>query len=119
MFTDPGFNYSGVFDYIWEELTIPVPYAADWKTAERIMTEEAARASDTEGAHEALDAMSQRYPIPRAELEPRVFIRATDNWMELAARFIVPVRSARAAKDEMTRHIRDAFDAAGITIASE
>ena len=61
--------------------------------------------------------MKRRYPIPRAEVEPRVFVRAADSWMELAARFVVPVREARTAKDAITRNIRERFDGAGIDFA--
>ena len=117
-FTEPVYNYSAVFEYIWEELTIPVPHDSDWSRAEQIMSEEVVRASRTEGARAAIDAMTRRYPVPRTEVEPRVFVRATDNWMELAARFVVPVRTARSVKDELTRRVRERFDAAGIEIAS-
>ncbi len=48
-----------------------------------------------------------------------MFVRATDNWMELAARFVVPVRTARTTKDDLTRRISERFDAAGIEFASE
>ena len=27
----------GVFDFIWEELTLPVPYHSDWRQAEGIL----------------------------------------------------------------------------------
>ncbi len=60
-----------------------------------------------------------RYPVARTEVESRVFVRATDNWNELSARFIVPVRSARVAKDELTRRVLDRFSSAGIRIASD
>lgn len=60
----------------------------------------------------------RRYPVGPAEVEPRVFVRATDNWVELAARFVVPVRDARAAKDRMTRLVLDRLDAHGIAVAS-
>ena len=56
--------------------------------------------------------------IGRAEVEPRVFVRATDNWIELAARFIVPVPNARAVKDEMTRCVLDRCTEEPITVAS-
>jgi small-conductance mechanosensitive channel len=56
--------------------------------------------------------------IGRAEVEPRVFVRATDNWIELAARFIVPVPNARAVKDEMTRCVLDRCAEEPITVAS-
>lgn len=118
-FTEPVFNYSSTFDFLWEELSLPIPYGGDWKRAERIMHEEAVRVSASDDARDALTAMERRYPLPRAELQPRVFVRATDNWMELSARFVVPVRSARTVKDELTRRVRERLDEAGIEIASE
>ncbi len=118
-FTDPVYNYSAAFEYIWEELTIPISHRSDWRKAEEIMREEAVRVSRSEGARRALEAMAKRYPVPRTELEPRVFVRATDNWMELSARLIVPVRTARSVTDELTRRIRDRFDQAGVEVASE
>ena len=118
-FTDAVFNYSGAFEYIWEELMLPVRHDADRDEAERIMHEEAVRISNTAEAQRAIDAMARRYPMPRTELEPRVYLRATDNWTEVAARFVVPVRGARAAKDELTRRITARFREAGIDLASE
>jgi len=118
-FTSPVYNFSAIFEFIWEELTVPITYSSDWHEAERIITEEAVRASASEGARAAIGAMERRYPIPHAEVEPRVFVRATDNWMELSARFVVPVRQARTAKDAMIRRIRERLDEAGVEIASE
>jgi small-conductance mechanosensitive channel len=118
-FTEPVFNYSGAFEYIWEELTLPIPHRSEWQKAETIMREEAVRVSSSEQARRAIEAMARRYPMPRAELEPRVFVRATDNWMELSARFVVPVRGARTAKDDLTRRISERLAEAGIELASE
>jgi len=117
-FTEPVFNYSTVFGFIWEELTVPVPYEADWHRAEQILRDEVASVSATPGAQEAITEMAARYPVPLADVEPRVFMRATDNWNELAARFVVPVRSARLVKDGVTRRVLDRFAAEGIPIAS-
>ena len=52
------------------------------------------------------------------EVEPRVFVRATDNWIELSARFVVPVRQARAVKDQVTRQVLQRLAEAGIEVAS-
>ena len=70
-------------------------------------------------AERAIAEMKRRYPVPRTELEPRVFVRVTDNWMELSARFVVPVRTARTVKDALTRQIAERLDQAGIQLASE
>jgi small-conductance mechanosensitive channel len=118
-FTSPVYNFSAIFEFIWEELTIPIHYRSDWHAAEEIIKEEAERASASEGARAAITAMERRYPIPHAEVVPRVFVRATDNWMELSARFVVPVREARTAKDAMMRRIRERLDSAGIEIGTE
>jgi small-conductance mechanosensitive channel len=118
-FTEPVFNYSAVFDYIWEELTIPAPYEADWRRAETILLEEVRRATRSEEAQQAMEHMARAYPVPRTELEPRVFIRATSDWVSLAARFVVPIRTARTVKDEVTRRILDRLAAAGIEVASQ
>ena len=116
-FTEPVHNYTAHFEYLWEELILGFPYRADWHAAETIMLEEVRKASMTSDARTAMDAMARRYPVPRVELEPRIYTRATDNWMELSARFVVPVRTSRGTKDAITRSIRDRLDAAGIELA--
>lgn len=118
-FTDPVYNYTAVFEYIWEELSIGISYRSDWEQAERIMLDEARAASRSAGAQDAMRAMSRRYPVPRAEVEPRVFVRNTDDWTELSARFVVPARTARSVKDEMSRRIRERFEQADIEISSQ
>jgi small-conductance mechanosensitive channel len=45
-------------------------------------------------------------------------VRATDNWIELSARFVVPLRHARAVKDDVTRHVLDRLAEEGIKVAS-
>jgi small-conductance mechanosensitive channel len=118
-FTHAVFNYSAVFDYVWEELTIPIPFDGPWEEAEAIVLEEVQRASRSQGARDAIRKMQRRYPVPQTEVEPRVFVRATDDWVELAARFVVPIRAARTVKDEITRRVLERFDDAGIEVASE
>ena len=118
VFSEPVYNSSTAFDYLWEELSLPVPYREDWQLAERILHEEVHRASASSGAQEAIAQMRRRYPVGRAEIEPRVFLRATDNWVELSARFVVPVRDARQVKDAMTRQVLRRFADAGLSVAS-
>jgi small-conductance mechanosensitive channel len=118
VFSEPVYNSSAALDYLWEELTIPVSYDDDWQRAEQILGEEAERASSSADARQAIEQVRRRYPVGRAEVEPRVFVRATDNWVELTARFVVSVRSARAVKDEVTRRVLDRFAEHSITVAS-
>ena len=59
-----------------------------------------------------------RYAVSDVSLEPAVYWRITDNWLELSLRFLVPQRGVRDIKDRMNRDILAGLDAAGIGIAS-
>jgi small-conductance mechanosensitive channel len=118
VFSEPVYNSSAVLDHLWEELSLPIPYDQDWRLAEQILREEAERASASAGAQTAIEQMRRQYPVGRTEVEPRVFVRATDNWIELSARFVVPVRAARKVKDELTRRVLDRLAERGLPVAS-
>ncbi|TFH21425.1 MAG: mechanosensitive ion channel family protein [Acidimicrobiales bacterium] len=117
-FTEPVFNYSASFDFLWEEVAIPVAYRDDRQQAAQIMREEAVRVSTAAEAETAIADMVHRYPVARTEVEPRVFVNATDNYVEISARLVVPVRTSRRMKDEFTRRVLERFTAAGIAVAS-
>ncbi|MBA3253500.1 MAG: mechanosensitive ion channel [Burkholderiaceae bacterium] len=120
IFSDPVFNYTRDFPFIWEEMTIPITYKDDRRRVEEILLE-AARRHGEDPAAIAADAkadLERRFSIVAFDLKPRVFFRITDNWLELTVRFIVGTHRIRAAKDAMSRFIVDELDAAGIGIAS-
>ena len=120
IFTNPVFNYTRDFPYIWEEMMIPVAYTDDRAKAEEILLAAASRhALDRNSVSQAdLDLMAQRYLITVEDLAPKVYYRITDNWLELTVRFLYNVRGVRDLKDAMSRDILKGFDAAGIGIAS-
>lgn len=115
------FNYSRDFPYIWEEMTIPVSFKDDYHRAEKIMLEVAARhtVEIEEMSKEALERMRGRYYVHITDLKPRVFMRITDNWVELSVRFMARATGGvRELKDKMSREILAALEEAGIGIAS-
>jgi len=120
IFTEPVYNYTREFPYLWEELSIPLKYEADHVLAERILLEAAERHSVAvnELSEQALAEMQRRYFVERAEIRPRVFYRITDNWLELTVRHVVPDHAIREIKDRMSREILSRFREAGIEIAS-
>jgi small-conductance mechanosensitive channel len=121
IFDTPVYNYTREFPYMWEELTVPVKYGADRARAEAILLEAARRQVGpvAAGAAPALEALRTRYLVAEsATLEPHVYLRLTDNWVELSVRFVVPVHGVRAIKDAMSRAILSAFESAGLEVAS-
>lgn len=120
IFDEPVYNYSRDFPYIWEELRVGVPYTADRTRAEQILLEVAQRHTTpiSELSETALREMERRYFMHRSEIAPQVFWRLTDNWLEMAVRFVTQEFGTRRLKDKMSRDILSGFDDAGIEIAS-
>jgi small-conductance mechanosensitive channel len=120
IFDEPVYNYTHHFPYIWEEIRLPVRYADDRTRAEQILLTAArdhAITADTMPA-ERLAELDRLYGLKHLDIEPRVFWRITDNWLELALRFLTPDHGSRSIKDAMSRDILSALDAARIGIAS-
>ena len=120
VFDEPVYNYTREFPFIWEEMVIPISYHADRARAERILLDCVAAYTqpvDIDSAPVRL-ALERRYFISVDDLTPRVFLRMTDNWLELTMRFIVADHGIREVKDAVTRAVLPALEAAGIGIAS-
>jgi small-conductance mechanosensitive channel len=120
IFEEPVYNYTRDFPYIWDEMQIPIPYRADRRRAEEILLQAAGRhalCAEKLGPG-ATRQLEELYRIETPDLEPRVFYRLTDNWLELSMRFLVDTHGTRLVKDAISREVIEAFEAAGIKIAS-
>jgi small-conductance mechanosensitive channel len=120
IFDEPVYNYTDQFPYVWEELSLPVHYTDDRARAEQILLDAARESALTPGsmADEEVRRLESRYGIRLGEIEPRVYWRLTDNWLELSVRFLVHDHGSREVKDRMSRQILAGLDAAGMSIAS-
>jgi small-conductance mechanosensitive channel len=121
IFDNPVYNFTREFPYMWDEIPIPIKYGADRQRAESILLDAARRhtAEHVGKATPALEELRKKYVLAlEIALEPKVYLRLTDNWMELTLRFTGPVHGIRAIKDAMARDIIAAFDEAKLEIAS-
>jgi small-conductance mechanosensitive channel len=120
VFDEPVLKYSREFPFAWEEMMIPIAYRDDWAAVERLLLGVAARHTMmvTDRAEPALKVLEDRYAITRAYMDPTVFLRMTDNWVELSLRFLAEDHGVRRLKDRMTRDVLAGMTAAGIGVAS-
>ncbi len=121
VFDSPVYNYTREFPYLWEEIVIPVRYGDPRDRVESILLDIARRSTKAivDEAASKLEVLYDTYHIPKpVSIEPAVYLRLTDNWVELTVRFLTHAREARAIKDRMSREILDALDQAKIGIAS-
>jgi small-conductance mechanosensitive channel len=120
IFEQPVYNFTRDFPYMWEEMHIPISFKDDRRKAEQIILNAVVRNTE-DIAHLAqpeLDRIKQHFFVENASIEPRVYLRITDNWAELAVRFICGTHDVRGLKDRISREILDGLENAGIGIAS-
>lgn len=120
IFDEPIYNYTYHFPYVWEEIRLPVSYSDDRARAETILLEAARRhaVQENEIPQNHIVQLERRYGIRVGDVAPKVYWRLTDNWLELAVRFLSPDHGTREIKDAMIREILGRLDQAGIGIAS-
>ena len=120
IFKEPVYNYTREFPYLWEEIVLPVTYDADRDRVEQILLSAARRHAvvDDPDAHRTLSTLRSRYALADASLNPAVYWRITDNWLELSLRFLVAHRGVREVKDRISRDILTELDVPGVGIAS-
>jgi small-conductance mechanosensitive channel len=121
VFDTPVYNYTRDFRYMWEEMTIPIRYGDDYQRVERLLLDIARRhTSDLAAeARDALGKIRRKYFLGEPpSVEPTVYVRLTDNWIELSLRFVVRPTNGRVIKDAMSRDLLAGLAEAKIGIAS-
>jgi small-conductance mechanosensitive channel len=120
IFSEPVFNYTDQFPYVWEEVSLQIHFTDERAKAEQLMLEAAQRhAATSEGIGEPQVArLERRYGVGVGEIDPRVFCALVDGWIELTVRFLVPDHGVREIKDAISRDIIAEFGKAAIGVAS-
>ena len=120
IFDEPVYNYTRDFPYIWEEIRIPIAYTSDWQRAEHIMLEaaESHAVREPDLPPSVMSELQRRYFMEAPDVQPKTFVRLTDNWIELAVRFVTAEHGIRQVKDRIARQILTAFQEAQIQVAS-
>ena len=121
VFADPVFNYTQHWGYLWDETTVPITYASDWRRAAEIMLEHAQKYTEAlhAEAEAGLSKMTERYPLQQTQVEPTIYLTMTDNWIEITLRYIVDAQERRKVKGQLHRELLQHFEAEeNITVAS-
>lgn len=120
IFTEPVFNYTDQFPYVWEEVSLQIHFTDDRDRAEAVMRESAQRHAVTSGSMGAQEVqrVEQRYGLSVGDIDPRVFFNLVDGWIELTVRFLTPDHGIREVKDAISRDIVSGFEASSIEIAT-
>ncbi len=122
VFSDPVFNYTKYWHFLWDEITLPFTYESDWRLAAELMLQHGQQYSeDVQGTAKAgLEKLRTQYPVLEdLPVEPTLYIVMTDNWVEMTLRYVVETHSRRQVKAELHRELLEHFGKTpSITIAS-
>jgi small-conductance mechanosensitive channel len=121
VFSDPVYNYTQHWGYLWDEITVPITYASNWRQAGEIMLQHGQEytAAMYAEAEAGLDKMMKRFPLQQTQVSPTLYLAMTDNWIEMSLRYIVDARERRTVKAQLHRELLQHFEAEpDITVAS-
>ena len=121
VFSDPVFNYTQHWPYVWDEITLPITYQSDWRRAGEIMLEhgQESTAHLQVPARAELNEMIERYPLHDSPVGPLLYIVMTDNWVEMTMRYVADAREWRTVMAQLHRELLQHFEAeSDISVAS-
>jgi len=114
-------NYTRDFNFIWDELTIPITYDSDWMLAKSLILEIVKKETDeaVKKAETVLKGLEGEYYFTKRAIEPSVFLTLTDNWISFGIRYVTEVTNRRILHDKLSRAILEEIGKSEkITIAS-
>jgi small-conductance mechanosensitive channel len=121
VFSDPVYNYTQHWPYIWDEITIPITYESDWQRASELILENGRKYSShvQTQAQEQLARIVEQYAVQDTPVEPLLYIRMTDNWIEMTLRYVVDPRERRTVAGQLHLDLLKSFESEpDITVAS-
>ncbi len=113
-------NYTVAFKYIWDEITINIPFNEDLETIKNILltiinNNNTIKDIPKKMAKEVKKASSE-YRIYYNKLTPIIYTSISDNKIILTARFLIHPKKARIVESELYENIIAEFKKHNITI---
>ena len=121
VFSDPVFNYTKRWPYLWDEVMIPVTYECNWRKATELMLEHGREYTlrFQAEAETGLGKLATDFGLQKTSVEPTAYVVMTDNWIEMTLRYIVAVQERRKVKGQLHHELLQHFEAeADIMVAS-
>jgi small-conductance mechanosensitive channel len=115
-------NYTKDFGFIWDEISFPITYSSDWNKAKTLIIDAINQETVTieELANKEISNMERKYYLSKGSTDAEVFVRLTDNWIELTARYVTQVRQRRIIRNKISQKILDDLEKSdNIKIASQ
>jgi small-conductance mechanosensitive channel len=100
-------NYTRDFDFIWDEISVPITYDSDWNAANTMILDIVRRETKAivDNAEKNMAQIEEKYYLTKRSLQPAIFLTLTDNWITFDIRYVAEVRHRRTLHDKLSRLI--------------
>jgi small-conductance mechanosensitive channel len=104
-------NYHIGFEFIWNEVAVPLTFDSEWREAKKILTEivEEIAGPLAKGAEEQIRQSAEKFLIYYSKLTPIVYTTVRDKGIVLTARYLVDPRKRRSTEHQIWESILDKF----------
>ncbi|MFC2164645.1 mechanosensitive ion channel family protein [Acidobacteriota bacterium] len=111
IFTEPIFNFTSGFEYVWHEIKTTITFESDWRRARDIILQVSERKSLDLGdsVRKRIQRLSKQYLIHYEKLTPIVWTKIVDFGVELTLRYLTDARKRRSTQHEISQAILDRF----------
>ncbi len=112
VFKEPVYNYSGDFEYLWDEIKIPIQYGSNYEKTREIFSNIANDicGESAKAAEHMWQQLVKKYLIEDATTESKVTLVANSNCVEFTIRYIVAYQKRRMTKDKLYTRILNEVD---------
>lgn len=109
VFKEPVFNYSGDFNFLWDEIKLPVQFGSNYNRTREILLQVADEVVGeyTKGANEEWAIMLRKFRIEKAKTDPQVSMVVTDSGVVFTLRYTVDFKYRRSTKDKIFTKVLD------------
>ncbi|MGC8533234.1 MAG: mechanosensitive ion channel family protein [Candidatus Parvarchaeum sp.] len=113
-------NFSKGFEYIWDNITIPILFDSDYNKIAKEIRKIADNKTKKffEGAQRDYEKLKKAYFISRGDIHPTVFISFNDNYIKINLRYITNLWERKKTQSEISSGILDYLKKNKIDVAS-
>jgi small-conductance mechanosensitive channel len=97
-------NYTKDFDFIWDEMSVPITYDSDLNDASQKILEVVKTETKevVDNAQKTMARIEGKYYFTKRSLEPAIFLTLTDNWVAFGIRYVTDVRRRRETQNRIS-----------------
>lgn len=115
IFSSPVYNYTSSFEFLWDEITIPIPFDSNLDLARTILLDISKKHTDKyiDQAELSWNQMRRQFKLEDASLENQIYLSLDENVVQISIRYVVDYQERRLVKDMLYQEIFKAFKEAG------